>query len=72
MKQSETWNPPARLPIYEAIANDLRAVLAKRELNTKIETSEISNDYIIQKKDDVIKERKKSIIKIPETLYVHN
>jgi len=41
MKESDTWNPPARLPIYEAIANDLRAVLAKRELNTKIESEPI-------------------------------
>jgi len=29
------------------------------EHNTKIETNEISNDYIIQKKENVIKERKK-------------
>ncbi|MCX6972624.1 MAG: GntR family transcriptional regulator [Verrucomicrobia bacterium] len=35
--QAETWAPPNRAPIHESVADDLRRVLAGRELDTKIE-----------------------------------
>ena len=42
------WVQPKRSPVHEAVADDLRRVLAGRELNTKIEPEpELANRYSI-------------------------
>jgi len=42
------WVPPKRSPIYESVADDLRRLLAGRELNTKIEPEpELAKRYSI-------------------------
>ena len=42
------WVPPKRAPVHEAVADDLRRVLAGRELNTKIEPEpELASRYSI-------------------------